>query len=838
MGNPTIKSRNTYLYQNLNDNSRTIIACAGDGTGVNSLTNNVLYWNGAGTPTSIFTPSVGATNPRMAFSRDYAYFADGVTADLDSWNIDVSTQLWGIAAPTSAITVGTPSGGSFTFALSAVANASAGSTVYTGVGLSSLAAGAIVTITGFLTSANNGVFTVSASSPTTVTVNNASGVAETDPGTLVTTNQLFPVTTTNGWGPNAHVGGYEGGVNLGYNFGLDPGTTGAYTNPNNAIDGNPATFAYAVGQHTHAYFGCVWVFPAFTGSLNNLTLNITSEVPVTGTDGFIVNNRSAAIYYSIDGGNTWTLVYNSQTRTKTTDTFPLASGQDLSKVQVMAFLDSHDDMYQKVYEIFIQGTNVGSGPITLLSGRYYYVSYINSTKENFSDLSPVSNFSGPIAGGTFPLTNLPVSSDPQVDEKVILATADGGDPTTLYGLAVVPNSQTTYVDTTPESAIVNLNIYQQTDINGNSIGLVFNQPPQNGSFPTVHKGRIFMALGASVIFSKTLTEVTTSSGIIAGRPEEDFPPQYQLNTSPGAEQIHGLLSDGYTLYIGTERHIRRLVGDDPTTFQLPNVVFSEAGLLNQNVWQIVFLEGTPIGCMWMTPDFRVIGSDFNTYNDVGTPIQTTLNSINQSAAQKCWGQFLGYGPYNFYVLAIPTGTNTEPDTLCIYDLHLRKWFIWKPADTCISSLYYVNLSGFPRFMMFTSDGTIRYMDPTLVADKQGEVDVAVINTLLQTSWLHLGDPTMRKVLNEIEVMTFDTGLLVTVEGAESAQDFLAPKVLLNNSPLTASQFGPLKAYMVGSDSRGRFYRFTFSSTSQVGRSAVTDTLLDYFSVNVLPMNRI
>lgn len=72
------------------------------------------------------------------------------------------------------------------FTLSSVANASAGSTVYTGVfpiAASNAFIGHSVVIAGFSTSANNGTFQISASTTTTITVNNASGAAETKAAT-------------------------------------------------------------------------------------------------------------------------------------------------------------------------------------------------------------------------------------------------------------------------------------------------------------------------------------------------------------------------------------------------------------------------------------------------------------------------------------------------------------------------------------------------------------------------------------------------------------------------------------------------------------------------------
>lgn len=706
----------------------------------------------------------------------------------------------------------------------------------------------------------------------------------------------------------------------------------------------------------------------------------------------------------------------------------------------------------------------GTGVVTLVTsiGRRYYLVFLNTTKQNFSDLSPVSNATGPITNGQVALFNLAISGDPQVDQKVVLSTADGGDPSTLYFVGQVSNATTTLNDNIPEELLVLGNIYAQIDINGNEIGLIANDPPPaNGSFPTVHQGRVWLAKNNFVFYSKSLGDVTTSTGIIAGRYEEDWPPSNAIDITPGSEFISGMLSDGYSLFIATERHIRRLTGTAP--FTLPPIVFSEAGVLSQDVWKIVFLEGTPVGSMWLTPDFRVIGSDFNTYNDVGTSIQSTLNTINPSAINACWAETLSYGPYNFYVLAIPTGNNTTPNTWCVYDMHLRKWYIWNLAEPTLSGIFYFSLAGVPRLLitapapafidmndkqvgvngpltvtvslngtppvqsyvicnetftgsfpqgnitlpngfsnmpgqaanatfidgqgifpanvpisisstqtfsdnlgvgsgvltsfptngvpvatviassstgqnsigstnpvaagttliaiikgqLFNTNGqtvtaftdtngnvyklaegihatfngtfgamnwiyyspsvnanangnnvtysyttdvvgpstrfnvyqvtnllsatptTLRFIDQTKVVDTTSTsplVNVPIVSTI-RTSWLHLGDAAMRKTLNEIELVTSDTGLLVTLEGATNQLDFQNPNVIFSNIPLTANIFGQLKVFTSGFPLIYRFYRFTFTSTSSI-TSSLADVILGYFSAEVLPLNRI
>lgn len=84
-------------------------------------------------------------------------------------------------------------GAGASFPLTAAGNAAAGLTTYTGtIGAGSgPGLGMNATISGFTTPANNGTFVVHDSTPTTVTVYNAAGVAETHAGTLTTDNDYF-----------------------------------------------------------------------------------------------------------------------------------------------------------------------------------------------------------------------------------------------------------------------------------------------------------------------------------------------------------------------------------------------------------------------------------------------------------------------------------------------------------------------------------------------------------------------------------------------------------------------------------------------------------------------
>ena len=170
-----------------------------------------------------------------------------------------------------------------------------------------------------------------------------------------------PTVLLNGWGNNAHVGAYEEGTDQAFNFGLNDDTTYAYDNPAQACDGDLTSYAAAIHQHTHKYTGCVWSFPAGITS-PTFFLNVLSEIPVG--QGYYINLRSAGVWYSLDAGSTWTQIYNSPTHPKGWDCVPLPANTDSSKLQVMAFSDSHDDMVQYVYDIQLAPNPTSSGYTT------------------------------------------------------------------------------------------------------------------------------------------------------------------------------------------------------------------------------------------------------------------------------------------------------------------------------------------------------------------------------------------------------------------------------------------------------------------------------------------
>lgn len=454
-----------------------------------------------------------------------------------------------------------------------------------------------------------------------------------------------------------------------------------------------------------------------------------------------------------------------------------------------------------------------AGAVSLSVGRTYTYAFKNSVTGHLSDISPFSASTGPLTLQQQPLTNFVASNDSQVDTKILLATADGGDQTTLYFVAELPNATTTYTDVMPEETLLLQNIYLNQDTTGTILGIADNSPPPVGSVnPVYHRGRVYMTTPSNLYYSKAEGDLLTSSGTLTGKYEEAWPNLNYFPIAEGAEVNRGLLSDGQVLYIGTDKRIVRLFGDGPSTYTKPESLFLHTGIANQDVWKIVFVEGNPLGAMWLTPDRRVLGSDFNTYQDIGLPIQDVLDSVNRAAYQQTsWASYVGISNWNLYILAIPTGSASQPNTLCIFDLKSKMWYIWQPTDQMLSGQYNITIGGQPQFVTLAQSGTAYAWDPSLLQDRVGNTPVNFPVTI-RTTWQDFTDPAARKFLNELEVITGDASLRVTVEGASTKDDFTNPHVVVSSAPLRAKPRGEYFLPLAALTTKDRYYRFTFTST--------------------------
>lgn len=504
---------------------------------------------------------------------------------------------------------------------------------------------------------------------------------------------------------------------------------------------------------------------------------------------------------------------------------------------------------------------LGGGLITLQVGRQYAFAFQNSKTGHTSDVT----FATPLATtpnandlnngnpvGVFLVNTITIPTtlpDPQIDTVVIMATADGQDQEHLYQVQIVPLSAFTvsggsqsylFVDQLPDSytdtittgdTLLSENLWVDLDSSGNTVGLINNEPAiASVNKPVGHQGRLFVTDGKTVFFSKSLAEVTTSTGLITSKWEEAWPANNRLDIGFDNEVIVGLLSDTTFLYIGTTQNIYRLSGTDGDSFDL-QCIFRNVGLQSQDCWTVVYKEDLPAGYLWITPDSKVIFSDFNNYEDIGNPIYPIIQGATVIGIQP-WV----HGPYPMAFVRL---SNNQ---VFVLNLSSNGWFSWEftiPNATLATGamLTYVKSTGLANLWLSLSGSTpliLGYLDPTKLTDDFPSASTG-IGWAVQTGWQDLGDTTNVKVINEVESWSSDVGPEVVVYSKSGSS--LTPV-----SNAKASVLGPIailrdsyKAYFAGVPTGGKFFSFSFGVTS--GSTNSSPNVLDQFVVEHFPFGR-
>ncbi len=491
-------------------------------------------------------------------------------------------------------------------------------------------------------------------------------------------------------------------------------------------------------------------------------------------------------------------------------------------------------------------TAEGTGAIVLVSGRGYTVVYRNSLAGTTSTIAPftgamgvTSDPSNPATGVQVNLSNIPVSPDPQVDQRIILATADGGDQTTLYLITIInDNVTTTYTDNTAEFDLLNAAVWAETDENGVVHGVINNTSIRE-TFPDtticcVYRGRMYYLSGHFLAWSKNLDEVTTSTGTVTGRWEEEVPIENQTSlSSNGSEVGTSLRTDDVSLYIGTNRTVYVQSSDFPGLHP-PRALHQEVGVLNNAVWQTVYHAGDAVAAIWVTPEYRVIKSNYTDYDDIGNAIQTTLSAFGD-VKDTATSTFIGHGPFEFYMLA-PGTDAVDPTTIWLYNVKTDAWFDWQSAygDQVLAVSYmFDSINRRPLPIYSTTQERAYRWDDSLLHDHNSEAPLLPDCSPIETVWIGGGDPALVKCLNAIEVQTDEPTITVSIYGANNEADFDAA-TLIATLPFTTNDVGNLWAPCAHLKTRFRFYKLGFGGLDD---STETD-LLSYWSIDFLPFGNI
>jgi hypothetical protein len=303
-------------------------------------------------------------------------------------------------------------------------------------------------------------------------------------------------------------------------------------------------------------------------------------------------------------------------------------------------------------------------------------------------------------------------------------------------------------------------------------------------------------------------------------------------------------------------------GSDPSSFSVPSVAFAETGILSNDCWTVIYVEGQPAGFVWITQDLKIMHSDFSTYRDIGTPIYPLMQAIAASGDFSTYLPMLKVvsltqGPYNF--VALP-GFFTENglDSVLLWETRLQKWYRWALPNSeytggavqNIFSYQYPYYTTLPpdvlagnKFLMYwrikgvsSEQLQVRAFWPGTVQDIVDTTQGITWN--IQTSWQDLGDSTALKAINEIELTSDWAPLTVTLYGATSQGQFDSPTQLKTGPTVTGpiSSLGTNKFYCAGSNTTSKFYSIGINGGSLPGSNS--PVVLSSFSLESYPMARI
>ena len=328
------------------------------------------------------------------------------------------------------------------------------------------------------------------------------------------------------------------------------------------------------------------------------------------------------------------------------------------------------------FPLQLWGIEVGATPeiaaftgtgITLTVGRKYRIAYKNSTTGHVGTASPPSDSTGPQTDKTITvqLDAIPFA-DAQIDSARIYATLDGGgdffflDEIVMNVTPGFTGFPFNYLDSTPD-----------TGLDQSERAPLINDVPPKAKYLCQWGGRIFMFnLPAE---NKKWVAYTGFNRIFVGRPEEACPPLNRIKMETGADEIAGggVIEAGVIVFDNSHRMFMMRGQPEDITVTAP-VEFTL--ILKQLPWNIgcashFTIQSTPRGLVWLSSSLDIFLFDGQSQPvSIDEGAEPILRSINFSAVANSRSVYWQYKGRNWYILAVPTGTSTDLNTILIVDL--------------------------------------------------------------------------------------------------------------------------------------------------------------------------
>lgn len=205
--------------------------------------------------------------------------------------------------------------------------------------------------------------------------------------------------------------------------------------------------------------------------------------------------------------------------------------------------------------------------------------------------------------------------------------------------------------------------------------------PALSDFVCTHDNRLYLASKSTIYFSALRKAEDWNTVNEAG--------QIVVETADG-KSITGLIAGSQRLTVFKQNSIHELFGTNPSNFTM-KLVTDNLGTPTGNTAQVI--DGV-IFFLGNDGVYRYSGGSLPS-SDFSIPVRESIKKINVAYADKSVSWQIG----KKYYLAIPTGANTEADTVLEYDIEFGTWNTWSYPNKAtakgvtLDGITHIGLSG-------------------------------------------------------------------------------------------------------------------------------------------------
>ncbi len=403
------------------------------------------------------------------------------------------------------------------------------------------------------------------------------------------------------------------------------------------------------------------------------------------------------------------------------------------------------------------------GTLNATTGYRYRIAYKSTLTGHVGTASEASLRSGTLVNQSIELA-IPASLtlDFQINRVRVYRTLDGGDDFFFNAEVPVPSNNVTsfvYIDDVPDEFL---------DASERA-------PLLNDTIPRA----LYMAKwGARIFFFNLVDEnpkfvaYTGFDRITVGQPIETCPALNRIKLDTGANDIAGggVIDAGVIVFdtADTMYMFRGQPQDITVTAPVEYTLF-----LRQLPWNIgcaghFTIQSTRRGLIWLGACLGIyLFNGVQPPEDLSEGAEPILRSINFAARANSRSVYWQYRGRDWYILAIPTGTNTEPDTILIVDLDEnqdKNFGIIRIDVGVMSSIGIVSMNDGQQKFVIGQGGLLKeiILTPTTVNGIEQNITVtsATLGAFWESGYIGNESPTVQKFFRYGRVTADQDGIRV------------------------------------------------------------------------------